>query len=237
MTTAARGRPTLKHVPRWAKALKMRRIDLELSQERITDVTEGLISQSTMSALEVGKQELTDLSYLRVVSLAEALNWTLAEMQAATGVNLGIKGDDLTQQVQLLGGAIRVDNRVQVPVYSLSNAGMDDLSSAPIITFIDVEPKIAHHRNRATFLLDNATMEPTINEGDCIHVDTSELEIKDNKIYLFLVSETVFVVRAYVGKDGAVTLAPDNRRYPPPHALEGRVIGRVFAYSPQTKLV
>src|SRR3712207_4910190 len=88
--TKPRGRSTSRTIPDWAMAIKLRRIRLGLSQEDVAAHSGDAFTQRTVSALEVGQQQLTDMSYTRVIALARALNWTLAEMQRETGVDLGI---------------------------------------------------------------------------------------------------------------------------------------------------
>lgn len=80
--------------PSWAQAIRARRESLGMSkgdrvtQEDVAARTGDLLSQRTVSHLEQGSIELESLAYGRVVALAKALNWTLPELQAATGLEV-----------------------------------------------------------------------------------------------------------------------------------------------------
>lgn len=79
--------------PAWAQAIRARRESLgrlegdRVTQEAIAARTGDVVSQRTVSHLEKGTIELTSLAYGRVIALAKALNWTLPELQLATGLS------------------------------------------------------------------------------------------------------------------------------------------------------
>lgn len=78
--------------PPWAQAIRARRESLgtskadRVTQEDVAARTGDMLSQRTVSHIEQGSIELDNLAYGRVVALAKALNWTLPELQAATGL-------------------------------------------------------------------------------------------------------------------------------------------------------
>ena len=72
-----------------AQALFIRRHELGLSQEDVAN-TAGGISQRTVSELERGKYSPDKLTAGRAAALARALNWTLLDLQIATGVDFGL---------------------------------------------------------------------------------------------------------------------------------------------------
>ena len=80
--------------PPWAQAIRARRESLgtskadRVTQEDVAARTGDLLSQRTVSHIEKGSIELNSLAYGRVVALAKALNWTLPEFQAATGLEV-----------------------------------------------------------------------------------------------------------------------------------------------------
>lgn len=82
----------VKTPPPWAQAIRARRESLgtskadRVTQEDVAARTGDLLSQRTVSHIEQGSIELDNLAYGRVVALAKALNWTLPELQAATGL-------------------------------------------------------------------------------------------------------------------------------------------------------
>ena len=84
-------------VPIRFSALRARREELSrlegrrLTQEDIADRTGEAISQRTVSHLEAGSIELGSIAASRLVAFAKALNWTLGELQEATGIDLAIE--------------------------------------------------------------------------------------------------------------------------------------------------
>ena len=80
-----------REVPAWAAALKTRRFELGKSQE-VVALDSGVLNQTTVSELEGGKYELQNLTAARIAGLARGLDWTLAELEAETGVDLGLSG-------------------------------------------------------------------------------------------------------------------------------------------------
>jgi transcriptional regulator with XRE-family HTH domain len=92
---------------RAAQQLRLRRAQLGLTQEGVSGQSmsnegEVLISQRTVSDLEKGNVALIDLSARRLVALARALNWSLPELQRATGIDLGLEdvGDNASVLAQ-----------------------------------------------------------------------------------------------------------------------------------------
>lgn len=86
-------------VPEWALALKMRRLQLGgLTQEDVQARSGDAISQGTISDLERGKVALDSLNIKRAAALARALNWSLSELQTATGTDLGLDASELEAQ-------------------------------------------------------------------------------------------------------------------------------------------
>gem|GEM_PF-5208391 len=69
--------------------LRLRRVALGKSQEAVA-LDSGILNQTTVSELEGGRYELANLTAARLAGLAKGLNWTLAELEAATGIDLGL---------------------------------------------------------------------------------------------------------------------------------------------------
>lgn len=80
-------------LPAWARALRMRRVELGKSQERVA-LDSGILNQTTISELEGAKYEVGNLTTARTAGLARGLGWTLAEMEEALGLNFGLAGMD-----------------------------------------------------------------------------------------------------------------------------------------------
>ncbi|MBI0447207.1 XRE family transcriptional regulator [Deinococcus sp. DB0503] len=69
----------------------MRRAELGKSQEAVA-LDSGILNQTTVSELEGGRYDIANLTAARLAGLARGLNWTLAEMEAALGVDFGLSG-------------------------------------------------------------------------------------------------------------------------------------------------
>lgn len=67
----------------------MRRVELGKSQADVAFDSE-VLTQTTVSELERGKYGPEDLTATRLASLARGLNWSVAELEQATGINLGL---------------------------------------------------------------------------------------------------------------------------------------------------
>lgn len=83
-----RGPEPKKPRPSWSTALRARRVALDLRQEDVAARTEDAISQGTVSDLERGKVDIANLTATRLGLLAQALDWSINELQAALGVKL-----------------------------------------------------------------------------------------------------------------------------------------------------
>ena len=92
--------------PLWAQAIRARREELgkskgdKITQEEVAARTGDLVSQRTVSHLEKGTIDLSSLAYGRVVALAKALDWTLPEMQRATGLHVDEESPQQSPQEQ-----------------------------------------------------------------------------------------------------------------------------------------
>lgn len=211
MTT--RGRSSTRIVPPWATALKVRRVQLGLSQEGIADATNGVVSQSTMSALEVGRQELTDLAYLRVVALARALNWSLAEMQRATGVDLGIADATLigegTADVYPLQAALTPDQ----PGPAIDHEAVVPGVQRPLLLRADTDEM-------------NGTSAASIRPGSTLHVDRSKTTPEEHRVYV-LTDDGGVRVRLYVQTRLGPVFRAESRTHEDIPATDAQVIGQV----------
>lgn len=85
--------PTYEPTPA-SRALKLRRTELGKSQADVAFDSE-LLTQTTVSELERGKYGPEDLTAARLAALAKGLDWTVLELERATGVNLGLTGVDM----------------------------------------------------------------------------------------------------------------------------------------------
>jgi SOS-response transcriptional repressor LexA len=126
-------------IPRFARAIRVRRTYLGLSQEALALRTQvgreadakDAVSQRTVSALETGKQDPGDLSAVRLSNLIAALEWTPHKFERETGVKLPgfTKGE-----VEYLPDAIG-DRRI--PVFDMNGAGPGGIDGQ-IVEYIDI---------------------------------------------------------------------------------------------------
>lgn len=80
--------PTYEPTPA-SRALKLRRTELGKSQADVAFDSE-VLTQTTVSELERAKYGPEDLTASRLAALARGLNWTVAELEQATGLNLNL---------------------------------------------------------------------------------------------------------------------------------------------------
>jgi transcriptional regulator with XRE-family HTH domain len=78
-----------KNLPPWANALKLRRVALGKSQEEVANDSQ-VLTQRTVSELENAKYTPDSLTVSRLVALARGLEWTLFDLQTATGLDLSL---------------------------------------------------------------------------------------------------------------------------------------------------
>ena len=158
-------------------------------------------------------------------------------MQEATGIDLGAA----TTEGWTMAGTgpsddIRSSSRVLIPVFALAAAGDGDWAEDDVLTYIEVEPDIANRKNRVTFQVNGMSMEPTLEDGDFIHVDMADTAIREDKIFVVLIlTNGIVVKRARVYEDGSEHLTSDNPKYPPVRPDDAKIIGRVFAVTPKTR--
>lgn len=115
-------------------ALKLRRVELGKSQADVAFDSE-LLTQTTVSELERGKYGPGDLTAARLSALARGLNWTVNELETATGLHLGLTSPDPDQSARDLVkmGAFPINKEYLIPVLGDVAAGGRNHE------FIDVE--------------------------------------------------------------------------------------------------
>ncbi len=79
--------------PAWAVALKMRRAQLGKSQEQVA-LDSGILNQTTVSELEGGRYEVSNLAIARLAGLARGLDWTLSELEEKLGLDFNLSSLD-----------------------------------------------------------------------------------------------------------------------------------------------
>lgn len=202
-------------IPDWALALRMRRLQLGgLTQEDVQARSGDTISQGTISDLERGKITLDSLNVLRANGLARALGWTLSELQAATGINLG------ADKVE------PVSSSEPTPVYALQQ--LADPSATPIGVNLTPSGK-AHPAHWRQTVMEGDEMDPRIRDGESIYFDTSRTK-PDAGVYVILHRGRVHV-RRYSQLPSGPAWTADNPSYALnfiPASDEVTVLGRVY---------
>ncbi|WP_160329909.1 LexA family transcriptional regulator [Deinococcus grandis] len=211
----ARGPQPKNPVPNWALALRMRRVQLgNLTQEDVQERSKDLISQGTVSDLERGKITLDSLNVRRASALAQALGWSLIEMQRATGVDLG-----LTE-------AHEIKAAEPTPVYSLKALG----SVTPVSDGVNITPNPGPHpANWMQTFMDGDEMDPRIRDGETIYLDTDKTT-PDKGVYVIRYRD-----RAYVRRFSQLPTGPawtaDNPAFAHqfiPDGPEVTVLGKIY---------
>ena len=178
------------------------------------------------------------MAIFRVAALAQALNWSLAEMQAATGVDLGAptpspSGVTMTQEWTKSGGATQPSVRLQL----LESAGLDLFADERyIMGYVEVEPALARE-GALHFSTPDDSMAPAVPAGDVLHVDPTELQPRDGQLYVLRAGETAYLRRARQYPSGHLSFLTDSNTAPPIAAESALVIGRVFGISPKTRIL
>jgi SOS-response transcriptional repressor LexA len=85
---ASTTRRSKKERPVWAEAIRLRRLQLDLKQEDVEALSGDLITQSTVSNIEMGKLNPSTITASRLGGLLQALRWTPQEFTEATGIDL-----------------------------------------------------------------------------------------------------------------------------------------------------
>ncbi|WP_168734699.1 LexA family transcriptional regulator [Deinococcus sp. KSM4-11] len=234
-----RARANQKPIPDWAEALRVRRVQLGLSQEDLAARTDDLVSQRTVSALETGATPLDKMAIARVVSLANALDWSIRQMQDATGIDLGAAIP--TEWVQAGSGKqtlTSVADVMRVPVIGMASAGapVNDEEDERIIGW--EYPTADEYRPHMLVLqVDGESMNngdaKGMQHGDRLYIDPRELELHEGRIYVVHVHGNGIVVKRARKLGSDWWLFSDNKDFAPTKPDQATIIGRVFFHQPR----
>ncbi|WP_189058660.1 helix-turn-helix domain-containing protein [Deinococcus daejeonensis] len=213
--TQPRTRLKAREIPAWATALRVRRTQLGLSQEGVAAASDDGISQKAVSDLETGRVHLTDMALGRVVALAKALNWSLAEMQRATGVDLGITPVTLVGEgsadVYPLTAALTLDNPGPAIDHELVTPGL----KRPLLLRMDSEEMLG---------VTSASIRP----GSTLHIDQADTTPEEGRVYV-LTDQDGAHVRLYTTTRLGPVFRAENRTFEDIPATEATIIGRVVS--------
>lgn len=172
-------------------------------------------------------------------ALAHVLRWSMAEMQEATGVDLGVpKGWTVaggSQQSLSPVGDVR-----RVPVIGLASAGapVADEEDARIIGW--EYPAESEYRTSMLVLeVDGESMTngdaEGLNHGDRLYVDPRDTDLQEGKVYVIHVHGNGIVVKRARKLGTDWWLFSDNTEFTPTRPDEASIIGRVFFHQPRGK--
>ena len=224
-------------------ALRRRREELgrlenqRITQEDIAARSGEALSQRTVSHLEAGTIDLGSLSMGRVTALARALKWSLAEIQAATGFDLGLhpnhEGFEREKGVTL--EYINSSVITMKDIYDFTEAAkppeqmtaIPDLSPTPVLT-TELRPATALFRVSGDGMVggEGGGIQP----GDIIYVDTADLSPEDDGVYLAHVYGKPVTLHRLRELGGTLWLFSDNAdqsAYPPIPLSGAKLLGRV----------
>lgn len=205
--------PLRKRKPEWALAIELRRTQLQLSQEVVAERAE--MSQSYYSDIERGSKELMGLTLGKLLGLARALDWTLLDMQRATGVDFGLA------ELELVGEG-------SADVYPL-DAALDPSRPGAPVDHDAVAPGIVRPLLlRADTEEMQGTTRASIRPGSILHVDLDDTELDEGRVYVITDEDGPHVRLYTVTRLGAVFRA-ENRIFEDIPADEARVVGRVVS--------
>lgn len=198
--------------PTWAVAIEVRRTGLQLSQEIAAERAD--MSQSYYSEVERGDKPLLSLTLAKLLGLARALDWSLADMQAATGVDLGVP------VAEPIGGTA-------VPVY-----GLQSLAEAePKPRGMNLTPHPGRHPEhwRQT-VMEGDEMADRIRDGESLYFNVDATPLKERFIYIIEYKGRVYV-RRYTQLPSGPAWTAHNPIYAHmfiPHSDEVHVLGHVY---------
>lgn len=196
-------------------------------------------------------------------ALAHALQWSMADLQKATGVDLGVpSGWTVAGSVQRkekdgwtisgrgekpfpddIGPAQALHpvpevHRVPVIALASAEAPVDDTSDQRIIGW--EYPDDEQFRSHMLVLeVDGESMNngnaDSLQHGDRLYVDTRDLMLQDGKIYIVHVHGNGIVVKRARRLGADWWLFSDNSQFEPTRPDMATIIGRVYFHQPRGK--
>lgn len=178
------------------------------------------MSQSYYSEIERGARPLPTLTHQKLMNLADALGWTLSQMQRATGVDLGlVEVEDMGQAatpIFLLQDLLNQEPQPDAYAFIAPNPNVVTPPSA-VAVFADSNEMVSEQRR-------------SIHKDDIVFIDTDDTTPdRPNNVYAIQHEGRVHLRRLSILPSGPAFTA-DN----PQFALnfipidQARVLGRAF---------
>ena len=191
-------------LPAWARALRVRRATLGISQDEVAARSE-VLNQTTVSELENGKYEIGNLTASRLAALARGLNWTLAELEKSVGVDFGLGAYMESAQTKQVYG-----DHQQQPVFRLS--GLIEKMPQPV-EYAWLPPGAGDDAEYSIALLvedtDMERMGRSLHPDDIIFVRTDRTTPIADQIYA-VEADSKVLVRRFVQTPIGAAFAADN---------------------------
>ena len=209
-----RGKPPLSPGDgRIGDALRARRLQLDKRQEDLAFAA-GL-SQKLISELERGTHSLLSVSMGNVIRLSRALNWSLAEMQRATGVDLGVMDAELVAQGSADVYALEAALNPGAPGLVVGHDAITPGLQRPLLLRADTDEMVG-------------TSAASIRPGSVLHVEQADTTPEEGRVYVITDQDGVHVRIYTTTRLGAVFRA-ENRSHEDIPASEAAVIGRIVS--------
>lgn len=214
--------------------LQQRRTQLGLGQGEISRLTvelggaAGHVTQPYLSRLERGERPLSALTAARQDALRRALQISVSEWMARTGLPVlaPTPGEDWLSTLEL----------VRVPVQALASAGIPLTEDQASIIDHELVPLHDHRPGMHVLQVEGYSMtteQGGIRPGDRIYVDPSELDLREGRIYVLHVPGRGLTVKRLRRFGQDLWLTSDNPDYPPVKPEEATVVGRVYFHQPR----
>lgn len=221
-------------LPGW---LRERRLSLGLRQDEVARRTagEGGVTQPYLSRLERGERPLTALTPARQDALRRALEISVGEWAARTGLPLlsplppeGLPpGGELLTRLELF----------RVPVRALATAGLPLSEDSGSVIDLELVPARDHRPGMLVLEVQGDSMTDSsgggIRPGDRVYVDPGDLDLREGRVYVLHVPGLGLTVKRLRRYGEHLWLTSDNPDHPPVRPEEATVVGRVYFHQPR----
>ncbi len=211
----------------WADALKERRLKFGMSQQDVVAASGEVLYQAEVSRLERGIVHPTeDISLEKFFALLKALEWTLEDFAAATGLSLPFASQEQAEALQAASRLEVTPEWLKLPVYGAVAAGKKD--AKPLNdehVYIPREKLRAKGADPATvkvYLVNGDCMisneaqriQKNIAPGDYVAVDSSRKPQPGDVVVAWWPFEDKMVVKRFKIEGKDIVLYPVNPAHP-----------------------
>lgn len=219
-----------KPIPNWAQVIRARREKLHLTQDELADKTNGVVAQRTVSNLETARTHIKDMTAERLAALTRVLDWTMPKLQEATGI-------DFAAPLPLDASSFSVET-------IFKTASGTAYATRPQFHDNDyLDPAVVHilpdddYPGLEIWIASGSSMEPEIEDGATLYVDTRDTRPVDGLIYVFRIPGDGACVKRVRNVGGTLWLQSDNADHEAFQVEEANIVGRVDMSQPKPKKV